>query len=58
MVAGTPDGSTTLPQATSCGFLPHDGRPRSRQSTIIDNSKAIFRSVEPSLLVGEDIVVE
>jgi len=44
--------------ATSCGFLPHDGRPRSRQSAIIDNSKAIFRSMDSSLLVGEDIVVE
>jgi len=38
--------------------LPHDGRPRSRQSAIIDNSKAIFRSMDSSLLVGENIVVE
>jgi len=43
--------------AASCGFLPPDGRPRSRQSTIIDDFRAVFRSIECNLSVGEDIVV-
>jgi len=44
--------------AASCGFLLPDGRPRSRQSAIIDNFRAIFRSIECNLLVGDNIVVE
>ena len=43
--------------AASCGFLPPDGRLRSRQSAIIDDFRAVFRSIERSLPVGEDIIV-
>ena len=43
--------------AASWGFLPPDGRPRSRQSAIIDDFRAVFKSIERSLSVAEDIVV-
>ena len=57
VATGSRDARWVRNIAASCGFLPPDGRPRSWQSAIIDDFRAVFRSIERSLSVGEDIVV-
>ena len=57
VATGSRDARWVRNIAASCGFLPPDGRPRSWQSAIIDDFRAVFRSIECSLSVGEDIVV-